>query len=583
MNGVTRRVSIGGLVAALLASTNAVAMRTSAGLGALVTPQDLGAKCDGTTDDTAALLAASAAVKPIVHRAGVLRIASSAILAAPLDVTAGALILVDGATLTLAGPFSAPGLTCFTSVNGGKIKLADGVVEQIDPRWWGLSTTAPEAVNVAAIRAAHDSPVLRGVIAFPPGAFAVNAFVGITRDYIRYVGAGTFRTVLVNTSNTADTTGIDGSAAGAYLVETSHIGIGTFRPMSLSATVTVDSDGLPNVLPAGPKGFRLTRTVFAEVDVHCRNDPIGYYEAQNTSARVKVRSDRETLSGDTSATKWVGFVSDCAAPAAAGTSANGSVYRTYDANAGSFTGEGWGGVVYGSDHRDHFNERIEIGPMTHAWDVVATGSNIRVWDNRYDMLVADSWHVSGVRIKGLPPGSSLSILAGWSCPDEASSSTRPCLEVINSVGVSTGYDFEFNGGVDYAQEIGVALTNSSRCDIRGRGAALNKGVVLVNSALNSVSVRFDVAMGHTADSGIAILGAGSVRNRVRGCDIDGMDAGSIVYGVFIDGVARTNTIEPCNINPDAVLNPVYIAGSRQTAPGTFNHNHILPGSIDVGL
>lgn len=589
--GVTKRATLGAFMVGLLGSTSAQAMRLAAGLGASKTPQDHGAKCDGTTNDATALSAASSAGLPILHRSGVLRIATAMTMAAPIYPDPGALILVDGVTLTLGGGFNAAGVRAFTCVNGGKVVFADSFVGEIDVRWWGFAQGAAAAVNDAAIAAARDSITTRGIVRFPAGAFAVSAYTPINRSYIKFVGASSFGTTLVPTAGAGDVTGIDGYAqpgfvlnTSPYLDETAHLNISVLRQDSQSATVTLDGERYPTAIPSGPKGFILRYAANATVSFQGDNSPIDYYENQTTGCRVDVTAKRAALGGDTAATLRFGVVSDCLTTAGTSSqiSSNGSSYkRLKNYTQPAFAGESWSCLVYGSDLRDHFWESFESGNDAHALDYICTGSNEEAWDIHFTRAVCDGWVKSGIRLKGLPAGSKANFVDGYTAAGATASGAVTAFDVNACAGVILGEGFEVKGGSDYANAQGVMLRNSSsRCRIGGTVTGCKDPVTVSGGAFNTISSTVEALGGQPVEAAIRLIN-GTSRNTVSGYQIsDDTGTQTIAVGVLVDAASSYNLIDSGMFaSIGGIGTNIQISGSAITTAGTYNHNVVTAGAI----
>jgi hypothetical protein len=122
-----------------------------------LTPQSLGAKCDGTTDDTAVFVAAQSlpiASGPIALNYGSCKIVGPVTLTRQMNF-AGGMIKPSG-TVTLNGPIVAPEIQIFDNGAGGVIS-GNMVTPTISVMWWGAKNdNTASAATVAAFQAAND-------------------------------------------------------------------------------------------------------------------------------------------------------------------------------------------------------------------------------------------------------------------------------------------------------------------------------------------------------------------------------------------------------------------------------------------
>ena len=188
--------------------------RSALGLGPLKTPQDFGAVCNGVTDDSAALSRASAAGALIVHRSGILRVATNTTLTTPLYMEPGAALLMDNAVLAFAdgSQFQAPPLQFFLFAGTGNVTFDHSTLPNgIDPRWFGMvvtdqghiATSSQQSLNVSAInRAATSYPI--GLINMQwTGKIDLNGTIYLQNNFQGMVGVSEQATQVTWTHNGA--------------------------------------------------------------------------------------------------------------------------------------------------------------------------------------------------------------------------------------------------------------------------------------------------------------------------------------------------------------------------------------------
>lgn len=526
----------------------------------------------------------SSGVFDAIYPAGTYPISTNTTLSGAAQLLPGAVFdIATGVTLTVTGPFEAARQRVF--IGDGKVMFADGAVDAVRPEWWGFAADATAAVNDDARRAARDSITLRGTVRFPAGAFSVADYVPINRSYIRFEGESRFGTVLVAALATGDVTGVDGTQQPGYtpasppIDECQHVGVGVVRAAASTATLT-------SGVPTGARGFIHRWSTNALIEGEFANNPIDYYEAQTSGARIDILTTRGAQA-DASAYRF-GVVSDCTLPAFAGASANGSSYkRVIDVVASGFAGEAWGAYVYGADLRDGFWRSIETAGGDHAFDIVApVGGSTQAFDIHLAFCVLDGWKKSGLRIVNLPAASRVSIVDGYSAPGAVGEGVGPSVQILASSGVTIGRGFEAKGAANYANHTAVSVeAGSARFVIACNITGAKTGILIDASSLGLVSVSCEPQAGQPMTTGVS-LANGSSRVKINNGILDG--PGGMACGVRLDASSTYNTIGDYNINPGTVTTPIIINGAAVTTLGgaayvNVNHNRILAGVLDDGL
>lgn len=93
-------------------------------------------------------------------------------------------------TMTFNGPFSAGLYPVFSGFAAGEVTFGTGAVKEILPQWWGLSPSASQATNAAALNAAFVNTTIP--IYIPEGTYETTALTAINHDIVvRGAGRGT--------------------------------------------------------------------------------------------------------------------------------------------------------------------------------------------------------------------------------------------------------------------------------------------------------------------------------------------------------------------------------------------------------
>jgi len=95
-----------------------------------------------------------------------------------LNILNGSILTVaTGKTLTINGPFSCGDYQAFTLAGTGVVEFGTAANVNINPAWWGASTTASAATNTAAIQASVTALDTGGRWTLGEGEFTTNAAI----------------------------------------------------------------------------------------------------------------------------------------------------------------------------------------------------------------------------------------------------------------------------------------------------------------------------------------------------------------------------------------------------------------------
>jgi hypothetical protein len=173
----------------------------------VATVRDYGATGNGTTDDTAAFIAAGAAGVGVVPP-GTYLIATTTNMNFPLDFLPGASLIVSAdTTLTLSSGITANETQQIFSVTGTLNGLLKASV-----RWFG-ATGNGSTDDTAAIQKAINavSTAEGGSLYLPTGTYNISAALSITTSNITLFGDGPNSTLISVTENTVGALNVSGS------------------------------------------------------------------------------------------------------------------------------------------------------------------------------------------------------------------------------------------------------------------------------------------------------------------------------------------------------------------------------------
>jgi len=104
----------------------------------------------------------------------------------------GMLVVADGKVLSIAGSFDAPLIQVFSGT--GAVTMANGIVKEIYPQWWGAKGDGLHD-DTEAIQRAIDARQGQTAIFFPTGNYFCSRTIHITNNRTHLVGSGIYATV----------------------------------------------------------------------------------------------------------------------------------------------------------------------------------------------------------------------------------------------------------------------------------------------------------------------------------------------------------------------------------------------------
>ena len=557
--GVTKRAVLGAFMVALLASTSAQAMRTSAGLGANRTPQDLGAKCDGATDDAAALMPLSTAGQPVAHRSGTLRIATALTISTPFYVEPGALVRVDGVNLIILGPFDACILSTFVCVNGGAVFFSPGCCEKAYAEWFGAvanSTTDCTAAIQLALNAHLNVQAI-------DGTYLISSTLYM-RTHQRFGGINPTTTTLATTSASAVMVALSGPAGGAYFDNV------TLENMRLNRSVAASQAAVGSEA-SGAFAVKVTRCVrptlrnlmFANHfgDIYY-NETVNILEQNCSGGCALVHSTDRYFS------RYIdGVVSD-----GSNTSPNASARFEDGIASSSPVGTTYGFYAVGNIS-DLLFRNCEAGNVSYGAFVKGSGNRYNV-DVHFDNCIFDQHFVSGYHIEDTGVDLVVSINDGWGAP--VSGATGAIVDIVNAWSVKVAGGFECVGWPS-ATSIGIRA-----------GTNLHKLVVdetvEIQDCLQPLVTTGSMTAGYicpsilnttTASSAYPAVDIASGANLYVAPMIDGLAGGTFASGVSI-AAGDSNEVNGSKIVSAVVGTKLKYAGAAVTT-ASFASNSTFSG------
>ena len=252
-----------------------------------------GALGDGTTDDAAAITAATVANVDITFPAGIYRVASNVVIGSAARFARGATIKPDSnITVTLTGGTVEAGWhQIFDTTGGGNISFGNTPIGEVRAVWFGAKANG-STDDTAAIKAACDSMPQRGTLLLSKGTHLVTGQI-ITRTFgqsilLRGHGreatvlriAGNLAAPLISIMGTSDTMHANWSKFLDFTVSTaSRNYTGDVFYFEKADRMLIQDVALVGIVGHAIHGSQLWDSVFSSVNIQSCGDPVTLKEA----------------------------------------------------------------------------------------------------------------------------------------------------------------------------------------------------------------------------------------------------------------------------------------------------------------
>ncbi|MDO8535071.1 MAG: hypothetical protein Q7S17_10085, partial [Xanthobacteraceae bacterium] len=528
------------------------------------------AASNGTTNDAAAVAACNT-LGSFSFNTGTTRIASVTTLTSGVHVNPGALILVDGVTLTINGPFDAQPTAVFTFANGGNVVFGSASTPVAYSEWWGAKNDGV-VQSATAINAALQAHLNVRLLS---GTYLTTAALLLNRNNETLCGAGKQQTTINIDSATLDAIQIQGfghgTVNGVYNVKVCNLQTNRLQTPTTPANTYTGN-------PTGAAGIRVSEAVYPVVDnVFLVGDFIGVYLGETVnlySTRVEaVRS--AGVGGD----RFYGWYIDGFTTAAGAISPNAST-RIEDSvvGGGGFAGTSVGFYMNGS-FADQYLLRPETSSVTIGIELIGpTGQgqpeDRRTIDVQIIQPIIDGIPSSGAGIytSSVPDYGAITVIGGYGALGAASAGN--VLFAESTRGLSIGGGFQFIGWPSNTGGCANITSTSNQINI---DAIWQDCVVPVAiNASSNVSIKGSIynksqATGLTA---VSIIGG---TNNLIDVGIDGAAAGQFANGVLLDGTTSLNEVRASRIVATKITKPVSNNGTSITNDGRFGTTNLASG------
>ena len=517
--------------------TGGVSTNVEAKLAQYISVKDFGAVGNGSTNDAAAFTAAAATGKKVLVPAGDYLIGTSISLGTQMEFVQGAKILVgNGITVTFNGTLSAGVYRIFQCTGTGEIVLNWRYTNEAYPEWWGAASDGATdclAAIQASLKAAQTTKL-------HPGDYFVSDTVKIIYDHrwlvgsgSRYAGVNDKVTRLLVTNGSSYTLQVGPDAEPAT--------INDFQKQNIVRDIHISRTVAP-VIAANSAGVSCQYTLYAELhSINSAEHISGFRFFGNVYLKCyDCSSSRATAGTGAGTDSWYGYYYDGnASIGAAG--GNASVYTNYcsaSCNLAALqTGEGYGFYVNAA-FTDLFFESPETVSCMTAMYVEGNGP-VGTLPSNTDLQIKNPIHDAftsvGTHFKNINQYGSAVLVQGYHGAGAAATHcilVEDCIGSVNIVGGQfpmfvasnvTGIGIQGSNGVvvDRVQllegeEYGVALVDSSNCDIRPiiknfNTPLMQAAVTLTDSTRNTIAPIVYGSAGY-ALYGINAAGSGNLYN-----------------------------------------------------------------------
>ncbi|MGH7016197.1 MAG: hypothetical protein ACRED8_03820 [Caulobacteraceae bacterium] len=548
-----------------------------------------GAKCDGISDDAAAIEAA-ARLGPVIVSSGECLVARHLTIGSACRIEGGAVIKVAaGVTATFAGGFSAPLAHVFAGEGTIAFDLAFAPVGH--PEWWGAqgwlpSQAAPGPDCLAALEAsvlACPQVELQPVDYWVSATWKINSAVAVRGVGVNAPGIGAAATRILVNDGVSDVVkvGPDAQPGGGVNAFLSRVKL-SYLTLTRGQTVVPPSEWLGvgaglNPATAGCSGLRVQ---FCE---GCSFDNIWSIESTNgfyITGAVYCDFSKcfgSRVNAGTVATNdfYCGWLLD-ASPNIGLNAGIASLYlkEKCGANGGTKTGQATYGIYTVNAFTDMFIDGFETSSTQYGFtgNGSTSGTNYSSENLRMHSCVFDQV-LTGITVSG---GSTETNITIDNCYCASSLFAGSVGILIQNTPETPGPQGAISliGNEVFACVTGISIQNSTGVMTSGNCLSECEVPIVLNGA-NNCALRDRITSKQTPATTAAIAITNSNRN-VIDCGIDG-SANAYPIGVDItDAASGYNEIRCSGIDPASIAggsaNKLKINGTQVTAAGASGTN-----------
>lgn len=491
--------------------------------------------CNGTTDDTAAVISAIAAI-------GANEVAL--IIPGPTLISSN---VTFGANTTLwflnsgsiVGKAGTEVVSVQYQIDAPRVQIFNNCLpvattgQDVFPEWFGAKRNGATSDTAAFNLAYSYLKNVGGRILMAPGNYASASAIDAQYSKIALLGAGLEITTITVTSTNVD--GIDciGSPGNS-------VNAPVFEGFSLNCAgqTTVGA------------GINLQYTALAKVtDVQIN----GFIQGVNM---LQATNTFFTRAGASYAGVIVGFMGFNINGGGANAGGNeSSVWRDCYVQGSGTSGTGCIAYrAYGAYVSDLYFDNCSSAECNYGWELdysVATANGYA--DVTLVNPVVDGFTLQGILVNQLPTGQKLSIIGGWINPASTGSETDDIYITGSGGQVAIGGGIQLQGDNNHANAVGVRVINSNNVLVgEAQFGNCNYGIKESGSGYNRYGGSYWNAQANTATACISMIG--SSRTMVVGAVFQGYATVGVTADNTSDGVGVVGCTFNANLVTTAVVN-----------------------------
>lgn len=508
-----------------------------------------GAKCDGVTDDTTAILTAISSIG-----------------------SNGATLLIPGPTL-FSSNVTFGSNTVLWPINGGyligkagtevptvqKTPFAGPVAlfKNCAPVATHGMTVFPEWFGAVPDGGADCAPAFNAAFAFlkntggqirmEAGTYLINETIVNNWSHIHLIGAGQNATLISMTSATLD--GIQNfGVAGTPLANCS------FREFGLVCSAAGSS--------TGSFGLNLQYNAFTLVEnVQVQEFLYGINLLRSTNTQF-VQVGATYVNGTTNGAICFNFNGG-----GTGTGGNASttLRNCFASGNNTLTGS-IGYKLSGAYMSDLFFDACETAGTNYGYYFDYSGASYYE-DIQISRPIVDQWTAQGIFIQNMPVGGKLTVMGGWINPKDGANNGTTCVYVNNCQGNITVNGAQIVADANIANTTGVNIINSAGVTLSANQITnTHVGVLMSGSGYNKI-----VGNSFKNDASAAayyISGTGDARTMVNGNSFEGFATVGVAFDATSSGSAVVgNTFRVTNIGTRVSNNATTPVGAADGSTG----------------